>query len=437
MNKLTNMTFNIHNFGPINKANIELKKLNVIAGINGGGKTTSSKLLYCFLTSSSDELDYLSNLSINERFIAFLRSLNFEVEFDEDSLNKLNKISDKVPFVNDDAYVKKLKVFIAPLKKIISESQITNKEDYIRKLENIESVMEIIKIEHRKFFDVSNSLLKSEFKLRDLELDNSNVCMHGEYNGQKCSYKLDFNELRYGFKITEGNSNCFNIGNVIYIDSPSIFDAKALGSAVILEKQPYHLRFLSRALNSPNGADDVHDSLFNQKLDELKEEITALIGGYIYFDDEDEEFKFKKGDNTYSMKNTASGVKQLGIIQMLLSNRKLNENSFIIMDEPEVNLHPEWQVKFAKLIVFMIKELNISVFINSHSPQFIEALEVFSGKYHLVEDSKFYLSEESEYGKFNFREIKRKNLNILYDNLGNPYDEIDEIRIENAFNGIE
>ena len=85
----------------------------------------------------------------------------------------------------------------------------------------------------------------------------------------------------------------------------------------------------------------------------------------------------------------------------------------------------------------MINELDVSIFINSHSPQFIEALEVYSGKYGLVDESKFYLSEETESGKYDFREIKRKNLNMLYDNLGNPYDEIDEIRIENVFKGIE
>ena len=64
MNKLSNINLDIIDFGPINKANIELKKLNVIAGVNGSGKTTSSKLLYCVLTSLSKEKEYLSNISI-------------------------------------------------------------------------------------------------------------------------------------------------------------------------------------------------------------------------------------------------------------------------------------------------------------------------------------------------------------------------------------
>ena len=128
----------------------------------------------------------------------------------------------------------------------------------------------------------------------------------------------------------------------------------------------------------------------------------------------------------------------MGILQILLENRKLNENSFLIMDEPEVHLHPEWQVKLAKILVLLVKELDVNLFINSHSPQFIEAIEVYSGKYGLVEETRFYLSkEDSESGKYNVNEIKRKNLTTLYNNLGDPYDEIDEIRIENAFNGVE
>lgn len=323
MNKLSNINLDITNFGPINNANLELKKLNVIAGVNGSGKSTSSKLLYCFLTSISDEKDYLANWSINERFIPILRSLNFDVELDEDTLNRLSKISDKVPLVNDDSYNIRLKEFITPLKKIISESQIYNKEDYIKKLDALESVLEKINIGHRKFFDVSNMLLRSEFKLKDLKLDNTNVHMYGEYNGQEFSYELDSNESGLGFMITDGTSDCFNIGNVIYVDSPSIFDANLIGSMIILENQHYHLRSLSQALNSLKNNDDVYDSLFNQKLDEFKDEITALIGGYIYFDDEDEEFKFKKGDEVYSMKNTASGGQTIGNCTNVIVQQKI------------------------------------------------------------------------------------------------------------------
>ena len=430
------MNLDINDFGPLNNANIELKKLNVIAGVNGSGKTTSSKLLYCILTSLSTEKEYLSNISIHEKFNKVTEELLKEFEFEHDLQTELNKIINSFPKLNDISYNDNLENFITSLKKIINKSKINNKEKYMEQLNEIKYVLEINRADHRKFYDVSSFLLKSEFKIKDLKLNNPNVCFYAKENDCEFSCKLIDNDSKLGFRITSGDSHCLNIENIIYIDSPSIFDSDDMGKSLILKNQPYHLRFISRALNIDENEENIYDPVFHHKLDELKDKIAALIGGHIFYDSKDEEFKFKKGENEYSMKNTSSGVKQLGIIQRLLSNRMLNENSFIIMDEPEVNLHPEWQLKLAETIILMIKELKIPVFINSHSPHFIEALEVYSGKYNLIEESKFYLSKESEYDKFNFEEISRDDLVILYNNLGNPYNAINKIRAENMKNGI-
>ena len=97
------------------------------------------------------------------------------------------------------------------------------------------------------------------------------------------------------------------------------------------------------------------------------------------------------------MTNTASGVKQIGILQLLLANRKLKPGSFLIIDEPEVNLHPEWQFKFAEILVLLVKELNITIYVNTHSPMFIEAIEVFSDFYDLKDDTYYYLTKFKEF----------------------------------------
>jgi len=122
------MNLEINNFGSINKANLELKKLNVVAGVNGSGKSTSSKLLYCVLTSFSAEKEYLSNISIYEKFSKVMNELLKEFEFEHDSLIKLNKILNSFPKLNDVSYNDKLENFITSLKKIIDESKINNKE---------------------------------------------------------------------------------------------------------------------------------------------------------------------------------------------------------------------------------------------------------------------------------------------------------------------
>ena len=107
------------------------------------------------------------------------------------------------------------------------------------------------------------------------------------------------------------------------------------------------------------------------------------------------------------------------------------------MDEPELHIHPEWQVKFAKLIILLIKELNITVFINSHSPQFIEALEVYSAKYALKNETNYYLSQKDKNSeKYNVKNILHDNLYEIYNNLGDSYDVIDKIRGKNIANHL-
>jgi predicted ATPase len=114
----------------------------------------------------------------------------------------------------------------------------------------------------------------------------------------------------------------------------------------------------------------------------------------------------------------------------LLSSNKLKKGSYLIIDEPEVNLHPEWQFKFAEILVLLAKELDITVYLNSHSPFFIEAIEAFTEFYDMQDDVNYYLTEESEVeGKYNFIRINPDELYRIYDNLGRPYDLIDQLRL--------
>jgi predicted ATPase len=40
---------------------------------------------------------------------------------------------------------------------------------------------------------------------------------------------------------------------------------------------------------------------------------------------------------------------------MLLSAHFLDERTLIVLDEPEVHLHPNWQLKYAEIITLLVK----------------------------------------------------------------------------------
>ena len=106
---INRLTMNVKNFGPIQNANICLKKLNIIAGINGSGKTTSSKLLYCFLISNSKESNYLANKSINDRYDALIN----EIKYESDESEVINQLANNKNLTNPN-YSKIFILFLKP-----------------------------------------------------------------------------------------------------------------------------------------------------------------------------------------------------------------------------------------------------------------------------------------------------------------------------------
>ena len=83
-------------------------------------------------------------------------------------------------------------------------------------------------------------------------------------------------------------------------------------------------------------------------------------------------------------------------------------------------LHPIDQVETARKMTLFLKQSRF--IIKTHSPLFIEALEVYAGWYRT--DIKFWLWKD----KHNIEEVKGHcGMVKLYKVLGDPYDKIDEI----------
>lgn len=70
------------------------------------------------------------------------------------------------------------------------------------------------------------------------------------------------------------------------------------------------------------------------------------------------------------MINLSTGMKNFVILKQLLQNGSIDENGIVILDEPEIHLHPEWQLKFAEIIVLLQIEFGVHVLLNTHSPYF-------------------------------------------------------------------
>lgn len=177
------------------------------------------------------------------------------------------------------------------------------------------------------------------------------------------------------------------------------------------------------------------DQSYSKIVDEVNgiiRKIHELIPGYFQPTFFINDFAFEKDGLLYPTYNTSSGIKQIGIIELLIEKEKIMPGSFLIIDEPEVNLHPDWQFKFAEILVLLAKDMDINIYINSHSPMFIEAMDAFIEYYDMENDVNYYLTNKSDENKekYDFNKINSNELYKIYENLGNGYKLINQLRLK-------
>ena len=113
---------------------------------------------------------------------------------------------------------------------------------------------------------------------------------------------------------------------------------------------------------------------------------------------ENGEFMYKHSGlrESLSLQSVSTGIKTFVILKKLLLDGMLEENGIMIVDEPEVHLHPEWQIKFAEIIVLLQKIYKLNIVLTTHSMDFLRAIDYFSQKYKIEDACSYYLAELEE-----------------------------------------
>lgn len=443
----------IDNVGPIAHAKIDIGKINIIGGQNSTGKSTASKILYCFLRAnapSSEKLVFRNIVQLMRHIIRKIKTFSY----------KKQDLSEDLPisyykFIEDDDNIitKEESEELDYIEDSVSEhfygrGNNCSTEDiiyYAEFLNNIfEKISEEYDVDNRRFntlkvdMDTMNETINNilynpkklyESILKQLIASEFNIQGISDFGGvaKLKSRSLDVADVADFKYYNFSHENSFPIEQIYYLDSFSIFDRFRNG---LFDTD--HVKSLRDDLKEKSSFKaGIHDNL-QEIIQKIEENTNDLIKGKVEYTSGNFEYISEEGVSS-QMKNTASGIKQIGVIQRLLSNFKLSPGSFLFIDEPEVNLHPEWQAKFAGVLLLLVKDLDVSLYINTHSPIFIEAIRTFSEKYDLLEETNFYLTKEVSRNKFSFDKILSDDLYIIYEELGKPYDYLDDIQISNMF----
>ncbi len=141
-------------------------------------------------------------------------------------------------------------------------------------------------------------------------------------------------------------------------------------------------------------------------------------------------YQLDNQDRALSVKNLSTGLKTFAILKTLITNGAIKDNGTIILDEPEIHLHPKWQLLFAELIVLLHKEFGMHILLNTHSPYFLRAIQVYSAEYEVSDMCKYYLSETGEEGEAYINDVTN-SIDKIYEKLSTPLQWLENKRWSN------
>jgi ABC-type lipoprotein export system ATPase subunit len=330
------------------------KQVTILIGKNGSGKSTILNLINELLSNGRNDNNYkfkkieLSSFNKNRKISIEQKSLQLGSEIER--LNSINKES-----------IEELKkLFDRIQKEIINLPSHTNKEISSSKTSKV--------ILSR---DEVDYLFLSTF---DMEVKNKEL-VKKHYDGKsyiKTELDIILNDLITNFKLY-----LLKIKEQVE-KIQKIFDKELEAYANKNNMEGLTKKLLEKKVK----IDKIYENrdLFKSKINELFRDTEKKITL-----DENNSLVFELNDKSYlTPYQLSSGEKQILIIMlniMLLENKE----TILLMDEPEISLHVEWQ----KVFITTLLELNpnLQIIIATHSPAIVS--EKFRSK--IVRLSNFYV----------------------------------------------
>ncbi len=229
----------------------------------------------------------------------------------------------------------------------------------------------------------------------------------------------------------EFQDNIKIIHKAIYIDNPFVIDE--LSKYRYDAASPMNELLVELLISSPQEGvlDGVIETVrVKEKLNDIYKTLQNVIDGEIVQNVGNDEYYLKKSDfsEPISIHNLSTGMKSFVILKMLLEKGSLKDKDVVILDEPEIHLHPQWQIAYAELIVLLQKYFDLSVVVTTHSPYFVDAINLFSCKYETDSKVNYYLSSNIE------NEVTidcvTQNIDLIYKKMVSPIQILDTLRYE-------
>lgn len=425
------MQLKISNVGKIENATIDVNGITVIAGENNAGKSTIGKTMFAIFNSMNNMDEKIAQERKNRIRNIINGLLKGKIMQNigtiSDRRRRINIISTKLlDAIMEYLDSEEVDTLEAYLRKQISETTIfdnhEDEEEFVTecaaKVEALLAISdkrvmtEVVTRWFGRVFEGQISPLWEEEIESEIEIVIKDKKILYHFKENTCiSLETEVNILHQAF----------------YIDNPFIIDEM---SSYIISSDNIMKNYLLNSLQTVS--EDIYENIFDavaakEKLAEINEISTEVIDGDIE-KNQDGEYCFKSNNyaEPLNVVNMSTGMKSFALIKRLLESGNLKEKDVIILDEPEIHLHPEWQLLYAKMIVLLQKHFDLSMIITTHSPYFLDAIDVFSAKYNIADRTKYYLAENT--GNTSVLQDVTNNIDAIYKKLSDPMQMLENLR---------
>lgn len=421
-------SFKIENYHAIGHANLELKGITVIAGVNGCGKSTISRWLFYLINGlSSYEAMLLSDfrdqlISFFDKNAALIEDMARYAEPDtwqlfENALSLMSTVTlsrggvDKLRYYYDRE-VELLKKLLSSFLK--GEINVQQRERVLRILgiSNVSSALTQLEEKLTGFFEEKSSVYykyKNERPLKNLVGQINSIYKEQDSFPKNMSLKEDGVEL-----LSEKMGKIYTMDQAIYIGVPT--------ALALRQSDMVMLRLLKNKILHSNN-----EFSMSSKAESLTSLIENMISGTVVEKENlssvDLMYRNKLGQDI-KLEDIASGYKPLVYMLRLIKNGWLTENTLLEIDEPETNLHPSWVVEFAHLLVLVHKYFGTKILVASHHPDMVSAIKYIAEKEGVLENTNFYLAEQANNTvTFDYRDLNA-DIEPVFESFNQSFDTL-------------
>ena len=417
------MKLRLKNFAKIKEAEIHFDGLTVIAGDNNTGKSTIGKVLFTLFHS----LRNMPQQVLEERkevIRDFLSSL-IRVDNERNQVYRPIRRSEMVSLFHGLASKERgeLLWYEVLLDNIKTEYQLDLSEDEKQTLKDrisdawVYSDDEIEKsLVRNAVSDMFAGQINSFYGVEDASIS---LCVQGKMKA------LSFRKN----KCEEYRSEIELFEDAVFVDDPFLIDRcfQPRISGLGTENNPQR-KALLKCLETDMRPGVIEGLEIERKLTEIFSLFQQIMPGHLARERRRFVLELDDEEHVLNVENWSAGIKSFAILKRLLENGTLHEKGVLILDEPEIHLHPEWQLRYAEILVLLQKSFNLTILLTTHSPFFLDAVELYACKHGIGEKAHYYLSE-NDGRQVMFRDVSNE-IDKIYEKMSNPVQVLENLRAE-------